>query len=92
LSERIRDQATVLDRAAGLVKPGGRITYVTCSLLPEENDGAVTAFLARHPGLRLAARAPLAAPHRVTAGGGVLLTPLRSGTDGFYIATLAREA
>ena len=92
LSERIRDQATVLDRAAGLLRPGGRITYVTCSLLPEENDGAVTAFLARHPGLRLAARAPLAAPHRVTAGGGVLLTPLRSGTDGFYIATLAREA
>ena len=40
LEARRQEQAAVLDRAAGLVKPGGRIVYVTCSVLPEENDDA----------------------------------------------------
>ena len=46
LELRMREQADLLDRAATLVKPGGRIAYVTCSLLTEENDDQVRAFLA----------------------------------------------
>src|SRR5262249_24392398 len=48
LEIRMREQAEVLDRAAALVKPGGRITYVTCSVLGEENGDALRGFLARH--------------------------------------------
>jgi 16S rRNA (cytosine967-C5)-methyltransferase len=98
LEQRQKDQAAVLDRAAGLVKPGGRIAYITCSLLPPENDDAVDAFLARHPGFTLEAvddvarRAGLAAlaQHRSIGGQGILLTPLRTKTDGFFFASLLR--
>src|SRR5438128_2761483 len=50
LEVRLKDQIEVLDRAAVLVKPGGRIGYVTCSVLAEENADQVQAFLGRHPG------------------------------------------
>lgn len=97
LDERLADQATVLDRAAGLVKPGGRIAYVTCSLLPEENDGAVAGFLERHAGFAPVAPSEVAqaaglaqlAPFS-TEGGGLLLSPHRTETDGFYVAVLWR--
>ncbi len=49
LEVRMAEQAEVLDRAAALVKPGGRIAYITCSLLPAENDEAVKGFLAASP-------------------------------------------
>src|ERR1700684_2043570 len=49
LEVRLKDQATVLDRAAALTKPGGRIAYITCSVLPPENGEQVRAFVARHP-------------------------------------------
>ena len=98
LEQRQNDQAAVLDRAADLVKKGGRIAYITCSLLPPENDDAVDAFLARHPGFTLEAvddvarRAGLAAlaQYRSIGGQGILLTPLRTKTDGFFFASLLR--
>ena len=49
LEQRIKAQDAVLDRAAALVRPGGRIAYITCSLLDEENGARVRAFLAGHP-------------------------------------------
>ena len=49
LEIRLKDQVEVLDRAAPLVKPGGRIAYITCSVLPPENGEQVRAFVARHP-------------------------------------------
>src|SRR3954453_8566926 len=49
LEVRLKDQAEVLDRAARLVKPGGRIAYITCSVLPPENNSQVQAFIERHP-------------------------------------------
>src|SRR5213592_3950564 len=49
LEVRLKDQIAVLDRASALVKPGGRIAYITCSVLPAENGGQVQAFMARHP-------------------------------------------
>ncbi|MDJ1160189.1 MFS transporter [Chelatococcus sp. SYSU_G07232] len=95
LAERAKDQQVVLARAAALVKPGGRIVYVTCSLLPEENDEAVAGFLSRHAGF--APQPPAAVketagmpdlPARETPGGGLLLTPLTTGTDGFFVKIL----
>ncbi len=49
LEVRLKDQVEVLDRAAALVKPGGRIAYITCSVLPPENGDQISSFLARHP-------------------------------------------
>ncbi|MBO9498568.1 MAG: RsmB/NOP family class I SAM-dependent RNA methyltransferase [Novosphingobium sp.] len=80
-------QAYLLDLAAELVKPGGRIAYVTCSLLDEEGTDQVERFLAAHPGWRAELpELPLGAPH----GQGVRLSPLRDATDGFFIARLCR--
>lgn len=98
LSARIADQSTVLDRAARLARPGGRITYVTCSLLPDENDGAVSAFLERQAGafapIPMGALADAVNPalRSVTRilGHGLQMSPERTGTDGFYVATLER--
>jgi 16S rRNA (cytosine967-C5)-methyltransferase len=100
LEVRRREQAAVLDRAARLAKPGGRIVYVTCSVLPEENDEAVADFLARREGfaatsvLDVLGRTELnhlASAVRLTTHG-VQMTPRLTGTDGFYVAELRREA
>jgi 16S rRNA (cytosine967-C5)-methyltransferase len=99
LAARQEEQAKVLAMAARLVKPGGRIIYVTCSILPEENTDQVVAFLAAHPGF---AHLPYADAWRATLPGeppasadgrsdGLLLTPFSHGTDGFYVAVLARQ-
>src|SRR5438477_8865665 len=53
LAERLKDQAEALDHAVALVKPGGRIGYVTCSVLDDENGAQVRAFLGRHPGFAI---------------------------------------
>ncbi|TDR93945.1 RsmB/NOP family class I SAM-dependent RNA methyltransferase [Enterovirga rhinocerotis] len=90
LSLRVSEQAKVLDRAAQLARPGGRIAYITCSVLPEENDDAVAAFLHRHRGAeveQIPEAAPLAHAVRTTRYG-LQMTPLRTGTDGFYVARL----
>src|SRR5208282_292441 len=49
LAERVKEQATLLDRGAALTKAGGRIAYITCSVLVEENGDQVEAFIVRHP-------------------------------------------
>ena len=100
LELRMREQADLLDRAATLPNPGGRIAYVTCSLLREENDDQVRAFLARHPQF-----APTAPARVMEALGeravifqravqlspeGLLMTPRRTDTDGFYVSVLLR--
>lgn len=94
LDLRRNEQAAVLARAARLVKRGGRIAYVTCSVLPEENDDAVAALLAREPGLastQIALASAFESAARRTRGGGLQLSPLRSGTDGFYLHLLVRR-
>jgi 16S rRNA (cytosine967-C5)-methyltransferase len=86
-------QASILDSAARLVKPGGRLVYATCSLLPEENEAQVEAFLAAHPEFQVV---PLreAAPQITDSGHPqhLSLTPARHGTDGFFAAVMARAA
>ncbi len=100
LETRRKEQATVLDRAARLAKPGGRIVYITCSVLPEENDDALSAFMERHDGfspvpservLEAAGFESLKGSVRPTAHG-LQMTPLKTGTDGFYVAVLVRNA
>jgi 16S rRNA (cytosine967-C5)-methyltransferase len=99
LEQRMKSQDEVLERAHEFVKPGGRLVYVTCSLLCEENEDRVSAFLARHPEFSaepatetlakagLSALDDAASPH----GPGLRLTPARHDVDGFYVAALLRS-
>jgi len=86
-------QANILDSAARLTRPGGRLIYATCSLLPAENERQVEAFLASHPDFRLLplAQAWPAALGPVPVTTDMLrLTPARHDTDGFFAAVMQR--
>lgn len=80
-------QARLLDMAAALVKPGGRLVYVTCSLLDEEGAGQVEGFLSAHADF---AATLLPLPLGEPRGAGHRLHPARDETDGFFIASLSR--
>ena len=100
LEVRLKEQAEALDRAAGLVKPGGRIAYITCSVLPPENGAQVRKFIGRHPEFAVVppeqtasvlwdkaeefGKAALETPE------GWLMTPRRTGTDGFFVSVLKK--
>jgi 16S rRNA (cytosine967-C5)-methyltransferase len=101
LEQRVKAQDEVLERAAGLVKPGGRIAYVTCSLLDDENGARVRAFLARHGDFAVvpatatidalgARKDDFRAAVRI-ASEGLLMTPRLTGTDGFFVAVMRRH-
>ncbi len=80
-------QSRLLDIAAVLVQPGGRLIYVTCSLLDAEGTTQIEAFLSRHAGWSAQALdLPLGKPR----GKGWRLSPFHDGTDGFFIASLSR--
>ena len=98
LAELTALQADILDSAQRLVKPGGRLIYVTCSLLREENEDAGRALSSprmrisrccrsrevwRDDGRRRPAR---------RAATMLRLTPARHGTDGFFVAVMERKA
>lgn len=85
-------QASILAAAAGLVKPGGRLIYATCSLLTEENDDIVAAFLRERPEFRLVPVGPILAAQRsaLRMGEALRLDPQLHETDGFYAAVLER--
>jgi 16S rRNA (cytosine967-C5)-methyltransferase len=94
LLELVGRQGAILDSAARLVKPGGRLVYATCSLLPEENEDRVNAFLTAHPDFQ---PVPLAQAWGETIGGDcpvaspwLRLTPLDHATDGFFAAVMER--
>jgi 16S rRNA (cytosine967-C5)-methyltransferase len=95
LAERVRQQADLLDRAAALTKVGGRIAYVTCSVLDEENGDQVRAFVGRCPGFsveKLGERAYLFVRAALISAAGLLMTPRRTDTDGFFVSLLRRTA
>jgi len=94
LAELTVKQGAILASAARLVKPGGRLVYATCSLLPEENEAIVAAFLAAHEGfVPVSAEAVLTKQGIVIACGEQLhLTPAAHDTDGFFAAVLERRA
>lgn len=96
LQQRVKDQRQVLETGFNLVKPGGRLVYITCSVLPEENTDQVSAFLADHKDFKLVPTA-----EAWTFGGTVpssadgssdtlLLTPRQHDTDGFFVAVMKR--
>jgi len=92
LARRLADQDTVLDMGARFVKPGGRLVYVTCSVLPEEDEDRVAAFLGRCDGFeRHPATDDPALAERLTPEGYLRLTPRTSSTDGFFVAVLERR-
>jgi 16S rRNA (cytosine967-C5)-methyltransferase len=87
-----RKQANLLAAAWGVVKPGGRLLYTSCSVLAAENERVVAAFLARTPGARdltpeLTAAWP---PRPAGTGPGYQVLPGEAGMDGFYYACLAK--
>lgn len=93
LAELVALQAEILDEAAGLVKPLGHLIYITCSILPDENEDQLAAFLDRRADFVLNS-ATLAAEDKMDGlmPGTVQLLPHRHGTDGFFIARLQRCA
>lgn len=92
VAELTAKQAVILATAASLVKPGGRLVYATCSLLPEENEAIVAAFRTAHPEFRLEPVGPILAGHHIglEMGEVLRLDPARHGTDGFFAAVLER--
>jgi 16S rRNA (cytosine967-C5)-methyltransferase len=102
LAERVKQQEAALERAAALVKPDGRIAYITCSVLTEENGDQVRHFVGRNPDFSvekpanminiLGERAFLFARAALISDEGLLMTPRRTDTDGFYLSLLRRSA
>ena len=99
VGELVAKQTAILDSAARLVKPGGRLVYATCSVLPQENEGVAQAFSQAHPDF-----VPLNVAEELThlkvdgaadlcAGEGMYLRlwPHRHGTDGFFAAVWVRK-
>jgi 16S rRNA (cytosine967-C5)-methyltransferase len=84
------DQDAVLDAGAPFVKPGGRLVYVTCSLLAEENEDRVAAFIAAHPAFAVSPPSLPGAEPWATPDGFLRLTPRTAAVDGFFVAELRR--
>jgi 16S rRNA (cytosine967-C5)-methyltransferase len=98
LETRFAEQRVVLDQGASLVRPGGRLAYITCSVLPPENRDQIEAFLARHPDFKIVPwlelwRSAIGTEAPASADGStdaLLMTPRSHGTDGFFVAVLKR--
>jgi 16S rRNA (cytosine967-C5)-methyltransferase len=100
LEQRVKEQVDVLDRAVPLLKSGGRIAYVTCSVLEEENGAQVRAFLGRHGEFAvqppaevaqaLGERAFMFSKAARLSDEGITMTPRTTETDGFFVALLRR--
>jgi 16S rRNA (cytosine967-C5)-methyltransferase len=102
LDDRVKQQEALLDRAVPLLKAGGRIAYITCSVLPEENGDQIGAFLDRHRNFTVVPPRDLAAAGLGERGlafcqaarvsdTGVLMTPRTTDTDGFYVAVMRKS-
>jgi 16S rRNA (cytosine967-C5)-methyltransferase len=102
LAERLKDQAEALDHATALVKVGGRIAYITCSVLDDENGAQIHAFVGRHPEFIIVPPAEVTSAlgergflfRRVVlmSDAGLLMTPRRTDTDGFFVSLLIRRS
>jgi len=97
LDVRKGEQAAILDAAAAFVKPGGRLVYITCSVFEEENGDQIDAFVGRAPGFSVADHAglwremfPGHEGQALIRGNGISLTPVLTGTDGFFVSVLRK--
>lgn len=97
LGHLVRLQASILEAAAKLVKPGGRLVYATCSLLEEENGAITAAFLSAHPEFEMIpatdilSRQGVTVPEGLRPDGALRLLTQRHGTDGFYALAMKRK-
>jgi 16S rRNA (cytosine967-C5)-methyltransferase len=99
LEQRVKDQREVLERGAKLVRSGGRLIYVTCSVFAEENTDQVSHFLAAHKDFRIVPYAEqwskviggVAPQSADRKNGGLVMSPLSHDTDGFFVAVLQRQ-
>ena len=101
LEVRVKEQAETLERAVPLVRPGGRIAYVTCSVLDEENGAQIRTFTGRHPDFSvekpadvagaLGERAYMFSRAALISDEGLLMTPRRTDTDGFFVSMMRRS-
>ena len=92
VAELTRKQAAILNAAARMVKPGGRVVYATCSLLQEENEAIVEAFLSANPRFTLVDCDGVFEQQKIDLRTGkyLRLTPHQHGTDGFFAAVMVR--
>jgi 16S rRNA (cytosine967-C5)-methyltransferase len=93
LDSLLRTQDALLDRAIAAIRPGARLVYATCSLLPSENEARIAALRQRHPRLELVRLAEIlggatARPIADPTGTFLVLRPDRHGCDGFFAAVL----
>lgn len=93
IDELTQKQARILDAAAPLVKPGGRLVYATCSILRAENEAIAEAFAEKHPEFEAISCQQILAAQRISleAGEQLRLWPHRHGTDGFFAAAFTRK-
>jgi 16S rRNA (cytosine967-C5)-methyltransferase len=99
IDDYAQEQRQILNRAAGLVKPKGRLIYATCSLLHQENEAVVKDFLTQNPGYQLQradallqqSGLPQETAQFLCEGPFLRLWPHRHGTDGFFVAVLERD-
>ena len=90
-AELLATQSAILDTAAQLLKPGGRLVYSTCTIDPAENQQQIAAFLVRHPEFTVVKPA-VALPAGMTAGEhGALSVPTRTGMDGFFLCAMQKN-
>jgi 16S rRNA (cytosine967-C5)-methyltransferase len=93
IGELAAKQAVILGAAARLLKPGGRLVYATCSILPEENEAIADAFAASHAEFAPVSSQELLAEQRVEIDCGMRLRlwPHLHGSDGFFAAAFERR-
>lgn len=93
VAELTQKQNNILAAASKLLKKGGRLVYATCSLLHEENQGIVEAFLAAHPRFKLLPAGEVLAQQKIPLEMGeyLQLLPQKHGTDGFFAAVMERD-
>jgi 16S rRNA (cytosine967-C5)-methyltransferase len=90
LAEHVARQKSLLDQFAPMVKPGGRLVYGTCSILREENEDVVAAFLKQHGEFEVLSADKWVDP-TVVRDGFLRTYPHKHGTDGFFGAVLQRK-
>jgi 16S rRNA (cytosine967-C5)-methyltransferase len=93
VAELTQKQGNILAAASKLLKNGGRLVYATCSLLHEENQGIVEAFLSTHPEFILLPAGEVLAQQKIPLEMGkyLQLLPQQHGTDGFFAAVMERR-
>ena len=101
LDLRLKEQAALLDDAARFVKPGGRIAYITCSILDAENGAQTRAFRERNPSFEIVSPSEVVKALGESAmifsraaklsDEGIQMTPRRTGTDGFFVSVLRKQ-